>query len=142
MTCLSDECASNNNLDLFGEMDTAAKPAKVSTFKPDVASASEIRHMGTLGGAKALGLDHLTGSLEPGKKADIIVIDTRAPHLCPLFNPVSALVYSESGADVKDVLVNGVVLLKDRTFQTLDEEKIMAEAIEISNQIVLQRIFL
>ena len=93
--------------------------------------------MGTLGGAKVLGLDHLTGSLEPGKKADIIVIDTRAPHLCPLFNPVSALVYSASGADVKDVLVNGVALLKDRTFQTLDEEKIMAEALEISNQIGL-----
>ena len=131
----TDGCASNNNLDLFGEMDTAAKLAKVSTRNPEAAKAYDVLHMATLGGAAALGLDKKTGSLEKGKKADIIVVDFKAPHLCPMFDPVSALVYSASGADVKDVVVNGIVLMKERGFCSLDQEEIMAKVREISKGI-------
>lgn len=131
----TDGCASNNNLDLFGEMDTAAKLAKVSTQSPEVVKAYHVLQMATLGGAAALGLDKKTGSLEKGKKADIIVVDLKAPHLCPMFDPVSALVYSASGADVKDVVVNGIVLMKEREFRSLDQEEIMAKVREISKGI-------
>ncbi|HKI48126.1 MAG TPA: amidohydrolase, partial [Desulfobacteria bacterium] len=133
----TDGCASNNNLDLFGEMDTAAKLAKVSTGKPDVANAHQILKMATIGGAKALGIEKETGSLEKGKKADIIVVDLNSPHLCPLFNPTSALVYSAGGADVKDVIINGVPLMKGRTLCALDQDEIMAKVTELKQKIRL-----
>ena len=133
----TDGCASNNNLDLFGEMDTAAKLAKVSTGKPDAAKAYQVLKMATLGGAAALGLEKETGSLEMGKKADIIVVDLESPHLCPLFDPVSTLVYSAGGSDVKDVVVNGVPLMKERALCSLDQDEIMAKVIEISKKIHL-----
>jgi len=133
----TDGCASNNNLDLFGEMDTAAKLAKLATGKPDVANARQILKMATIGGAKALGLEKETGSLEKGKKADIIVVDLNSPHLCPLFNPASALVYSAGGGDVKDVIVNGVPLMKERTLRALDQDEIMAKTTEIRKKIRL-----
>jgi 5-methylthioadenosine/S-adenosylhomocysteine deaminase len=133
----TDGCASNNNLDLFGEMDTAAKLAKVSTGKPDVANTHQILKMATIGGAKALGIEKETGSLEKGKKADIIVVDLNSPHLCPLFNPTSTLVYSAGGADVKDVIVNGVPLMKERTLCALDQDKIMAKVNELKQKIRL-----
>ena len=133
----TDGCASNNNLDLFGEMDTAAKLAKVSTGKPDAAEACQVLKMATSGGAAALGFQKETGSLEKGKKADIIVIDLRSPHLCPLFDPVSTLVYSAGGGDVKDVIVNGVPLMKERTLCSLDQDEIMAKVTEMSKTIHL-----
>ena len=133
----TDGCASNNNLDLFGEMDTAAKLAKVSTGKPDAANVHQVLEMATIGGAKALGLEKETGSLEEGKKADIIVVDLNAPHLCPLFHPASALVYSAGGADVKDVIVNGVPLMKERTLCMLDQDEIVARVSEIKDKIRL-----
>jgi len=133
----TDGCASNNNQDLFGEMGTAAKLAKVSTGKPDVAKAYQVLKMATLGGGAALGLEKEIGSLEEGKKADIIVIDLNSPHLCPLFNPVSTLVYSASGADVKDVIIDGVILMKDRTLCSLDQNEIMAKVIAIQQKIRL-----
>ncbi len=131
----TDGCASNNNLDLFGEMDTAAKLAKVSTRNPEAAKAYAVLNMATLGGAAALGIDKETGSLEKGKKADIITVDLKAPHLCPLFNPVSALVYSACGPDVKDVVVNGVLLMKERELRSLDQVEIMTKVRELSKNI-------
>ena len=133
----TDGCASNNNLDLFGEMDTAAKLAKVSTRNPEALKAYRVLEMATLGGATALGLDKETGSLERGKKADIIVVDLKSPHLCPMFDPVSALVYSAGGADVKDVVVNGVPLMREKEFCSLDQDEIMAKVREISKRIHL-----
>jgi len=133
----TDGCASNNDLDLFGEMDTAAKLAKVSTGKPDVANAHQVLEMGTLGGATALGFEKEIGSLEEGKKADIIVVDLGSPHLCPLFNPVSILVYSARGADVKDVIVDGVILMKERTLCSLDQDEIMAQVTAIKQKVFL-----
>ena len=133
----TDGCASNNNLDLFGEMDTAAKLAKVSTQNPEALKAYIVLEMATLGGAAVLGLDKETGSLEKGKKADIIVVDLKSPHLCSLFDPVSALVYSAGGSDVKDVVVNGVPLMREKEFCSLDQDEIMAKVREISKRIRL-----
>ena len=131
----TDGCASNNNLDLFKEMDTAAKLSKVRTLDPVNMGAATVLRMATFWGAKVLSLEEEIGTLEVGKKADIITIDLRKPHLVPLYNPMSTIVYSASGSDVKDVIVNGRVLMKDRTFTALDAEEVMATVREISERI-------
>jgi 5-methylthioadenosine/S-adenosylhomocysteine deaminase len=102
----TDGCASNNNLDLFQEMDSAAKLGKVFSLNPVNMDALTVLKMATSWGAAILGLEKEIGTIEVGKKADIIVIDLQSPHLVPLYNPMSAIVYSASGADVKDVIVN------------------------------------
>ena len=131
----TDGCASNNNLDLFKEMDTAAKLDKVRTLDPVNMGAMTVLKMATVWGAKVLGLDKEIGTIEVGKKADIITIDLAKPHLVPLYNPLSTIVYSASGSDVKDVIVNGRVLMKDRAFTALDAEEVMARVREISAKI-------
>jgi 5-methylthioadenosine/S-adenosylhomocysteine deaminase len=131
----TDGCASNNNLDLFQEMDSAAKLGKVFTLDPVSMDATTVLKMVTSWGATILGLEKEIGTIEVGKKADIIVIDMRSPHLVPLYNPLSALVYSASGADVKDVIVNGRILLKERTFRTLDPDEIMERVTAIGREI-------
>ena len=131
----TDGCASNNDLDLFKEMDTAAKLDKVRTLDPVNLESGTALKMGTIWGATVLGLEKEIGTIEVGKKADIITVDLRKPHLVPLYNPISTLVYSASGADVKDVIVNGKVLMKDRTFTALDAEEVMAKVREISGKI-------
>jgi 5-methylthioadenosine/S-adenosylhomocysteine deaminase len=128
----TDGCSSNNNLDLFSEMDTAAKLHKASRLDPTVMDAATVLRMATIDGARALGLDTLTGSLETGKRADIIVIDTRKPHLTPMYHPISHLVYAVGGSDVATAVVNGRVLMKDRRLLHLDLEKIMADARQIA----------
>ena len=131
----TDGCASNNNLDLFKEMDTAAKLGKVRTLDPVNMGAGTVLKMATVWGAKVLGLEKEIGTIEVGKKADIITVDVNKPHLVPLYNPMSTIVYSASGSDVKDVVVNGRVLMKDRTFTALDAEEVMAKVREISEKI-------
>jgi len=131
----TDGCASNNNLDLFKEMDMAAKLSKVRTLDPVNIGAAAVLNMATVWGAKVLGLEKEIGTIEVGKKADIITLDLRKPHLVPLYNPLSTIVYSASGADVKDVIVNGRVLMKDRAFTALDAEEVMAKVREISEKI-------
>jgi len=85
-----------------------------------------------------LGLEREIGTIEVGKRADMIVIDLDAPHLRPLYDPISAIVYSASGADVKDVIVNGRVLMKERVFTSLDPDEIKGEVREISRKIGLR----
>lgn len=131
----TDGCASNNNLDLFQVMDIAAKLSKVTDLDPVSLDAKTVLNMATVWGASVLGLEKEIGTLEKGKKADIIVVDTHAPHLCPIYDPLSAIVYSASGADVKDVIVNGKVLMKDRSFKTLDKDEIMERVNNISKGI-------
>jgi 5-methylthioadenosine/S-adenosylhomocysteine deaminase len=128
----TDGSASNNDLDLFLEMDTAAKLGKVSAMDPVCLSAREVLRMATAGGASLLGFENEIGTLEEGKRADIIVVDLDAPHLQPLYDPYSTLVYSASGADVKDVIVNGRMLMKNRIFVTLDPEEIIGKVKEIT----------
>ncbi|MFC1868799.1 amidohydrolase family protein [Thermodesulfobacteriota bacterium] len=131
----TDGCASNNNLDLFKEMDSAAKLGKVFTRNPVNMDAGTVMRMATSWGAKIMGLEDETGSIAKGKKADIIVVDMDRPHLVPLYNPMSTIVYSANGADVKDVIVNGRILMKDRRFQTLDKEEIIDRVRAIGREI-------
>jgi 5-methylthioadenosine/S-adenosylhomocysteine deaminase len=128
----TDGCSSNNDLDMFREMDTAAKLAKVSSLDPQGLKARTVLEMATVKGAALLGLQDEIGTLEPGKRADIIVVGADVPHLCPMHDPFSALVYAADGADVTHVIVDGRVLLRDRRFLTLDEDRIMARVREIA----------
>jgi 5-methylthioadenosine/S-adenosylhomocysteine deaminase len=131
----TDGCASNNDLDLFLEMDTAAKLHKVRTMDPTVMDARTVLRMSTIEGAKALGLGDETGSLEPGKKADLIVIDTRKPHLTPMYNPVSHLVYAVRGSDVQASVIDGRVVMEAGELLSIDLDRTMAEVIRISKEI-------
>ncbi|MBW2168267.1 MAG: amidohydrolase family protein, partial [Deltaproteobacteria bacterium] len=133
----TDGCSSNNNMDLFCEMDTAAKLSKVFDNDPTSLDARTVLKMATIWGAAVLGLENEIGTLEKGKKADIIVLDLHNPHLCPVYDPVSVIVYSANGSDVKDVVVNGKVLMKDRKFATLNSDEIMEKVNNISRNIKL-----
>jgi 5-methylthioadenosine/S-adenosylhomocysteine deaminase len=124
----TDSAASNNNLDLFEEIRVAALLHKGVTGDPTVVPAAEALRMGTVYGARALGLEGKTGVLKPGMKADFIGVSTDKPHFVPRTDYVSHLVYAASGADVKHVWADGRQLLKDGTLLTLDEEKIRYEA--------------
>jgi len=131
----TDGCASNNNLDLFQEMDTTAKLHKVISHDPTVMDAKSVIVMATIGGAKAIGLGNKIGSIEVGKQADLIIIDTDKPHLTPLYNPVSHIVYAASGSDVRDVLVAGEFLVRNRKLLTLDLDHTLERVTEISKLI-------
>jgi 5-methylthioadenosine/S-adenosylhomocysteine deaminase len=131
----TDGCASNNNLDLLKEMDSAAKLGKVFTNNPVNMSAATVLKMATSWGAEVTGFKKQIGTIEIGKKADIIVVDANQPHMTPLYNPVSSIVYSANGGDVKDVVVNGKILMKDRNFLTLDRKAIMEKVKAISMEI-------
>jgi 5-methylthioadenosine/S-adenosylhomocysteine deaminase len=121
----TDGSASNNDLDMFGEMRTAALLAKGVSGDASALSASQTLRMATINGARALGLDTITGSLEKGKAADIVAVDFNCLELSPVYNPVSHLVYNCSREQVTDVWVAGKHLLKDRALTTLDEQKII-----------------
>jgi 5-methylthioadenosine/S-adenosylhomocysteine deaminase len=131
----TDGCASNNNLDLFQEMDSAAKLHKVHRLDPTVMPSHTVLEMATLGGARVLGMEKEIGSLEAGKKADVIVLELNRPHLQPVYNLVSHLVYSATGADVRDVIIDGKVVMEKRKLLTLDEEEILAKAGEWGRRI-------
>lgn len=131
----TDGCASNNNLDMFETMGFAAKLHKAAAMDPTVMDAQTVVRMATLQGAKSLGLDHLIGSLEPGKFADLIVIDTRRPHLCPLYHPESHLVYAARGADVSHVMVGGRLLVENHRLLHMDVGAVMAEVCRIGQRV-------
>ncbi|NLB05518.1 MAG: amidohydrolase family protein, partial [Desulfobulbaceae bacterium] len=94
--------------------------------------ADQVLRCATLGGARVLGAGQLIGSLEVGKKADCIVLDLDQPHLTPVYNPVSHLVYAARGSDVIHSVINGRVVMRDRQLQTLDERAILARAAEMA----------
>ena len=127
----TDGSASNNNVDMFGEMNTAAKIHKVDRMDPTAMSAATTLHTATLGGAAVLGADGYIGSLEAGKKADCIVLDLNQPHLTPIYHPVSHLVYAARGSDVIHSVINGRVVMRDRQLLTLDEAAIFTRIREI-----------
>jgi len=131
----TDGCASNNNLDLFQEMDSAAKLHKVHRLDPTVMPANVVLDMATLGGAKVLGMEKEIGSLEVGKKADVIILELNRPHLQPVYNLPSHLVYSVTGADVRDVIIDGKLVMENRKLLTLDEELILKKAAEWRDRI-------
>ncbi len=124
----TDGCASNNNLDMFSEMDSAAKLQKVNTLDPSAADAQSVLRMATINGAAAIGMDAETGSLEVGKNADFIIIDTNKPHLTPMYSPVSHIVYAASGSDVRDVFIEGKQLVRDSKLLSVDIDDIISQA--------------
>lgn len=126
----TDGCASNNNLDLFAEMDMAAKVHKIHTMDTTVMDALTVMRMATVEGAKALGMGELVGSLEQGKKADVIIVDTRKPHLTPMYNPFSHLVYAARGNDVSHSIINGCLVMEERRILTINLYEIMEKARE------------
>ncbi len=136
----TDGCASNNDLDMFEEMRLASFLAKVSSGDPTALPARQALALATIGGARALGLDHEIGSLEPGKRADIAVVDLRQPHSIPRYriteeNIYSQLVYTACPTDVRHVLVDGRFLLRDGVLTTLSFEEIAQRAQETADEI-------
>jgi len=131
----TDGCASNNDLDLFQEMDTTAKLHKVNMGDSSVMGAQTVLRAATIGGAKAIGLGEQIGSLEVGKLADVIIVDTRKPHLTPMYSEISHLVYTVRGADVRDVFVSGEQLVRDGRLLSLDLECIIDEVAAIGAKI-------
>lgn len=128
----TDGCASNNNLDMIKDMSLAAKLHKVARLDPMVMDAQTVVRMATIEGAKVLGMGKVTGSLEVGKKADIILIGLNKPHLTPLYNEYSHLVYAASGADVDTVIINGKIVMENRQLLTIDESEVMQKVREIA----------
>jgi 5-methylthioadenosine/S-adenosylhomocysteine deaminase len=131
----TDGCASNNDLDMFQEMDTAAKLHKAHTLDPIVMDGASVLKMATIEAARAIGLDRRIGSLEKGKEADLIILDTHQPHLVPMYNPVSQVVYSARGSDVRDVMVAGRMLVHNRSLTTLDQDDILNKVKVLSREI-------
>lgn len=124
----TDGAASNDDLDMFGEMRTAALLGKHVASDASQLKAEEVLRMATINGAKALGIEDQTGSLESGKSADIVAIELNSIETRPLYNPVSQLVYSCSRNDVTDVWVAGKQLLHNRKLTTLDESDLLQKA--------------
>ncbi|NPU82972.1 MAG: amidohydrolase [Syntrophaceae bacterium] len=131
----TDGCASNNNLDMFQEMDTAAKLEKSVRLDPTVMSARTVLRMATCDGAKVLGLDHLVGSIRPGMKADLVLVNLNRPHLTPMYSEYSHLVYAVSGSDVDTVLINGKLVLEDRKLLTIDVNEAMERVRRIAERV-------
>jgi 5-methylthioadenosine/S-adenosylhomocysteine deaminase len=131
----TDGSASNNNEDMFGEMNSAAKLHKAVSLDPTAMPAETILAMATLHGADVLGAADEIGSLGPGKKADLIVLDMHQPHLTPLFNIPSHMVYAARGADVIHSIINGRIVMCNRQLTTLDEKAILDNMITMAEQI-------
>ena len=127
----TDSCASNNTLDMFSEMDMCAKLHKVKDLDPTALQAKTVLEMATRGGAYVIGLEQEIGSLTPGKKADIILLDMMQPHLQPFYNP-DLLVYAACGADVKSVIIDGKLVMQDRQILAFDVDETMAKVRELA----------
>jgi len=132
----TDGAASNNDLSLWEEMDTAAKLHKLISKDPKVLTALEAFEMATIRGARALHLEKEIGSIETGKRADLVIVDVDGLNQTPFYNIYSDLVYSAKAGDVRTVIVEGKVLMRDRRLLTLNEIKIKADAHRYRERIV------
>ena len=126
---------SNNDFDLLEEADLAAKLQKLVRNDPEALPAKQAFEMATIGGARALGLDKEIGSVETGKRADLITIDLDVPNAVPMYDVYSQLVYALKGGNVQDVVVNGREVVRDRRCLTLDRQAVMAKAREYGLQV-------
>src|SRR6185369_1108628 len=124
----TDVAASNNDLNMWEEMDTVAKLHKVFSGDPKVVSAQQAFELATIGGAHALHLEKEIGSLEAGKRADLLIIDRDTLNQIPLYNIYSDLVYATKAADVESVIINGRIVMRDRRLLTLNETTVKSEA--------------
>jgi len=131
----TDGAASNHDLSVWEEIDTAAKLHKLITMDPTAVPPQQALAMATIGGARAIHQEKEVGSLEAGKRADVIVVDLSAPHLVPLYNFYSHLVYAAKASDVSDTIVNGRVLMRNRRLLTINEEAAKAAARQYQRQV-------
>jgi len=132
----TDGSASNNNMDLLEEMKIAALLQKVETMDPTVLTAQEVFNMATINGANSLGLEKEIGTIEVGKKADIVLVNMKTPQLTPFRNPISHLVYSANGCDVDTVICNGELLMKNKELLTIDEANVIEIAENASKNLL------
>jgi 5-methylthioadenosine/S-adenosylhomocysteine deaminase len=121
---------SNNDLDLMEEMDLTAKLAKISKMDPLAMNAKAVVEMATIEGARAIHLEKEIGSLESGKKADVILIDLDKPNAVPIYDIYAALAYALKGSDVRTVVIGGKVVMRDRKLLTINEDQVLAKARE------------
>lgn len=133
----TDGTSSNNNLNMFEEMHLAALLHKGVSRNPKLIGADQTVKMATVNGAKAIGFGDETGCIKKGLRADLIILDTDKPHLCPMNNPVSAVVYSAQAADVDTVIVDGQILMEGRELKTIDEERAKSKVKEIAARILV-----
>jgi 5-methylthioadenosine/S-adenosylhomocysteine deaminase len=131
----TDGAASNNDLDMFEAMRQASFLAKLGSGNPTAVPAQTALDLATIGGAKALGMDTLIGSLEAGKRADLITVSMRSARQTPLYDAVSHLVYVTRGDDVRNTIVNGRVLMRDRRMTTLNEAQVIADATALAQKV-------
>jgi 5-methylthioadenosine/S-adenosylhomocysteine deaminase len=131
----TDGAASNNDLDMFEAMRQAALLHKLQSNNPTAMPASAALQMATIAGARALGMEAEIGSIEVGKRADMIVVGLRAARQTPMYDPLSHLVYVTRGDDVRTTIVNGRILMRDRKVLTLDEGAVIAEANALAGQV-------
>jgi 5-methylthioadenosine/S-adenosylhomocysteine deaminase len=131
----TDGAASNHDLSMWEEIDTAAKLHKLITGDPTAVPAQEALAMATIGGAHAIHQEKEIGSLEAGKRADVIIVDLNAPHMVPLYNFYSHLVYAAKASDVSDTVVNGRVLMRNRRLLTINEVAAKAAARQYQKQV-------
>ena len=131
----TDGAASNNDQDMFEAMRQASFLAKHVEHDPTALPAQAALDMATLGGARALSMERLIGSLEPGKRADLIAVSVNTARQTPLYDPVSHLVYTTRGDDVQTTIVNGKVLMKERQMRTLDRATVLADARRLAQKV-------
>ncbi len=132
----TDGASSNNNLNMFEEMHLTALIHKGYNLNPLILNAREVLEMATIGGARVLGLENEIGSLEEGKKADIIIIDLEKPHLYPKADLISNMVYSAQASDVKTVIINGRIVMENYKLTTYDEKEILIKSDEMKNDLL------
>jgi 5-methylthioadenosine/S-adenosylhomocysteine deaminase len=131
----TDGAASNNDLDMFEEMDAAAKLHKVTRRDPTAVPAQTVIEMATIVGARAIHKEKEIGSLEAGKFADVIIVNLSAPHQLPVYNLYSTLAYATKSGDVATSVINGKIVMRDRTPLTLDARAIRREAAEYRRRV-------
>src|SRR5881397_2983589 len=131
----TDGAASNNDLDMFEAMRQAAFLAKLATKDPTAVPAQTALEMATMGGARALGMAQQIGSLEPGKRADLITVSIGAPRQTPMYDAVSHLVYVTRGDDVRTTIVNGKVLMQNRQVRTMNRGEVLAQAKALAQKV-------
>jgi 5-methylthioadenosine/S-adenosylhomocysteine deaminase len=123
----TDGCASNDNLDMFEAMRTAAFLHKVANLNASIISSYDVLKMATIDGAKSVGLEDKVGSLETGKKADLMLVDLESVHLRPLNDVISTLVYCANAGDVETVIVDGEIVVRDHVISAVEEKKLISE---------------
>ncbi len=135
----TDGAASNNSLNMFHEMNLLGLIHKGAREKADCVSAREIFRMATLNGAKALGMEQKTGSIEVGKKADLAILNLRTPSMTPRNDLLAGLCYSANGSEVETVIIDGKIVMENRRILTLDEERIYAEVSRICKRLGIEK---